>query len=126
MLVLPGLPESAQGCAATQGGVIRPDKGSGNPEVDQAATNAGRLGDRPLIVLTAGKYWKPDDSVAAKEIAAFHEVWIHELQSDLANLSDDGKQLIVQSSDHAMPEQAPQAIASAVKEVVTKLRQQRN
>ena len=118
--------ESAQGCAATQGGVIRPDKGSGNPEVDQAATNAGRLGDRPLIVLTAGKYWKPDDPVAAKEIAAFHEVWIHELQSDLANLSDDGKQLIVQSSDHAMPEQAPQAIASAVKEVVTKLRQQRN
>ena len=96
------------------------------PEVDQAATDAGRLGDRPLIVLTAGKYWKPDDSVAAKEIAAFHEVWIHELQSDLANLSDDGKQLIVQSSDHAMPEQAPQAIASAVKEVVTKLRQQRN
>jgi hypothetical protein len=56
------------------GGVIRPDKGSGNPEVDQAATNAGRLGDRPLIVLTAGKCWKPDDPVAAKEIAAFHEV----------------------------------------------------
>ena len=32
--------ETAQGCAATQGGVIRPDKGSGNPEVDRAAASA--------------------------------------------------------------------------------------
>jgi pimeloyl-ACP methyl ester carboxylesterase len=115
--------EAAQGCTATQGGVIRPDRGSGNPEVDQAATSAGGLGNRPLIVLTAGKYWKPADPVAAREIAEFHEVWVHQLQSDLANLSTDGKQLIVESSDHAMPEQAPEVIASAVKEVVMKLRQ---
>lgn len=116
--------EAAQGCAATQGGLIRPDKGSGNSEVDQAAASAGGLGNRPLIVVTAGKYWKPDDPVAAREIAEFHEVWVHQLQSDLASLSTDGKQLIVESSDHAMPEQAPEVIASAVKEVVMKLRQQ--
>jgi pimeloyl-ACP methyl ester carboxylesterase len=118
--------ETAQGCAATQGGMIRPDKGSGNPEVDRGAANAGRLGDRPLIVLTAGKHWKPTDPIAEKQIVEFHEVWIHQLQSDLASLSNDSKQLIVQSSDHAMPDQAPQAIASAVEEVVMKLRQQRN
>ena len=33
--------EAAQGCAATEGGAIQPDKGSGDPEVDQAARNAG-------------------------------------------------------------------------------------
>jgi len=109
---------------ATQGGLIRPDEGSSNPEVDQAAASAGGLGNRPLIVLTAGKYWKPDDPVAPREIAEFHEVWVHQLQSDLANLSTDGKHLIIESSDHAIPEQAPEVIASAVQEVVIKLRQQ--
>src|SRR5271157_1582326 len=53
--------EAAQGCAATDGGALQTDKGSGNPEVDQAVSSAGSLGDRPLIVLTAGQYWKPDD-----------------------------------------------------------------
>src|SRR5271166_2531576 len=52
--------EADQECAATDGGSIRPEKGSGNPEVDQAARIAGSLGDRPLIVLTAGQYWKTD------------------------------------------------------------------
>jgi pimeloyl-ACP methyl ester carboxylesterase len=116
----------AQGCAATEGGAIQPDKGSGDPEVDQAARNSGDLGDRPLIVLTAGKYWKPDDPVFAKQIADFHETWVNQLQPELARLSTSGKQIIVESSDHGIPEEAPESIVSAVHAVVLEVRTRRS
>jgi pimeloyl-ACP methyl ester carboxylesterase len=118
--------EAMQGCAATQGGAIRPDRGSGDPEVDQAASSAGTLGDRPLIVLTAGKYWQPADPVAAREIAAFHETWVHQLQAELARLSTDRKQIVVENSEHGIPEEAPEAIVTATREVVLKLRSQQD
>ena len=81
-----------------------------------------RLGDRPLIVLTAGQYWKPDDPVAAKEIAEFHEVWVNQLQPELARLSTNGRQIVVENSDHGIPEQAPASIVGAVHEIVTDVR----
>jgi hypothetical protein len=118
--------EAAQGCAATDSGAIQTDRGSGDPEVDQAARNAGSLGDRPLIVLTAGQYWKPDDSVAAREIADFHETWVHQLQADLARLSTNGKQIVVTNSDHGIPEEAPDSVVTAVHEVVLKVRERQN
>jgi len=114
--------EAAQGCAATENGAVRPDKGSGDPEADEAARSAGTLGDRPLIVLTAGQYLKPDDPVAAKEIAEFHEVWVNQLQPELARLSTNGKQIVVESSDHGIPEQAPESVVGAVHEIVTDVR----
>jgi len=114
--------EMTQGCAATEGGAEKPDRGSGNPEVDQAAQISGRLGDRPLIVLTAGQYWKPDDPVAAREIANFHETWIHQLQPELSRLSTRGQQIIVDTSDHSIPEHAPEAIVTAVSQVVLAVR----
>jgi pimeloyl-ACP methyl ester carboxylesterase len=114
--------EAAQGCAATDGGVIQSDKGSGNPEVDHAAQSAGTLGDRPLIVLTAGQYFRPDDPRFVQEVAAFHETWVHQLQPELARLSTAGKQVIVENSDHGIPEQAPGAVVTAVREVVTEVR----
>jgi len=118
--------EAAQGCAATDGGALQTDKGNGNPEVDQAASSAGSLGDRPLIVLTAGQYWKPDDPVAAQQITQFHETWIHQLQPELARLSTNGKQIIVENSDHGIPEQAPEAVVGAVHEIVTEVRNGQN
>jgi len=114
--------EAAQGCAATDGGLIHTDRGSGDPEVDQAARTAGNLGDRPLVVLTAGQYWKPDDPTAAREVAQFHEIWMHQLQPELARLSTDGKQIIVENSDHGIPEAAPGAVANAVHNVVSEVR----
>ena len=118
--------EAAQGCAATKGGATQTDKGSGDPEVDDAARRAGNLGDRPLIVLTAGQYWKPQDSDAARQIAEFHETWVHQLQPELARLSTRGKQVIVENSDHRIPDEAPDAVASAVHEVVIEIRTQQN
>jgi hypothetical protein len=118
--------EAAQGCAATENGAVRPDRGSGDPEVDEAARSAGTLGDRPLIVLTAGQYWKPVDPVAAKEIAEFHEIWVHQLQPELARLSTNGKQIVVENSDHGIPEQAPDTVVDAIHEVVTEVRSRQN
>ena len=114
--------EAAQGCAATENGVLQPDKGTGDPEADGAARSAGTLADRPLIVLTAGQYWKPDDPVAAKQIAEFHEVWVNQLQPELARLSTNGKQIVVENSDHGIPEQAPESVVDAVHEIVTDVR----
>jgi len=118
--------EATQGCAATKGGSLQTDKGSGNPEVDQAAGDAGGLGDRPLVVLTAGQYWKPDDPVAAKQVTEFHETWVHQLQPELARLSTNGKQIIVENSDHGIPEEAPGSIVTAVHEVVMEVRKHQN
>lgn len=114
--------DMAQGCAATENGSIPFDGGSGNPEIDQAARSAGNLGDRPLVVLTAGQYWKPHDPAAAQEIAKFHEIWVHQLQVDLIRLSTHGQQIIVENSDHGIPDQAPDAVVAAVREIVIELR----
>jgi pimeloyl-ACP methyl ester carboxylesterase len=110
---------AAAGCAETDGGAIVPQVGTGDPEVDNAARAAGDLGDRPLIVLTAGRFLPPHDPVAAQEETAFHDVWVHQLQAGLARLSTRGKQVIVENSGHGIVFQAPDAVVNAVQEVVT-------
>jgi pimeloyl-ACP methyl ester carboxylesterase len=113
---------AAAGCANTDGGAIVPQIGTGDPEVDNAARASGNLGDRPLIVLTAGRSFTSPDPVAAQEEAAFHDVWVHQLQADLARLSTRGKQVIVENSGHGIVFQAPDAVVSAAQEVVTRIR----
>jgi len=114
--------QSDQTCAATHGGAIVEDGGTGNPEVDDAARRAGSLGDRPLIVLTAGRYGKPDDPVAAKQAEDFHDIWIHQLQADLARLSTRGKQIVVDKADHGIADEAPEVVIDAVRSVVDQVR----
>jgi pimeloyl-ACP methyl ester carboxylesterase len=117
--------QSDQTCAATHGGEIVEDGGTGNPEVDDAARRAGSLGDRPLIVLTAGRYDKPDNPVEAKQAAEFHDVWIHQLQASLARLSTRGKQIVVDKADHGIAEEAPEVVIEAVRSVVEQVRMSR-
>ena len=83
----------SKGCAATDGGRLVPTSGGGNPDLDNAARNAGSLGDRPLVVLTAGEYWAP--AGLEKEAADYHEVWVDHLQASLAQLSTRGRQVVV-------------------------------
>jgi pimeloyl-ACP methyl ester carboxylesterase len=77
----------------------------------------GNLGDRPLIVLTAGKmdegllYDNPADATAG------HKLWVDELQKDLAGLSSRGKQIIVPDSGHMIPMEKPEAVVSAIREI---------
>src|SRR5262245_38711130 len=71
-----------QHCHGSHGGADMRDTGTGNPEVDDAARESGSLGDRPLVVLTAGRYGTSADPVEMRAGAAFHEVWVHQLQAD--------------------------------------------
>ena len=85
----------------------------------------GSLGDRPLVVLTAGKSeWNPTDPTLAREAAEDQDVWVHELQKQFVKLSTRGRQVIVEESTHGMPFEAPEAIAAAVREVVLAVHQQ--
>ena len=107
-----------QACAGTDEGRVTPSRGSGNPELDNAARNASNLGDRPLLVLTAGKFWAPPG--LEKEAAEFHNVWVHQLQASLVKLSTHGEQIVVDAS-HDMSE-APDAVVSATQRVVEETR----
>ena len=110
--------DAEQACAATDGGRIVPREGGGNPDINDAARNAGSLGDRPLVVLTAGKYWAPDGF--EKEAAEYHEIWVHQLQASLVRLSTHGRQIVV-DADHGM-EESPDSIVTAVRQVVEEVR----
>jgi hypothetical protein len=110
--------DAEQACAATDGGRVVPNGGGGNPDLDGAARNAGSLGDRPLVVLTAGRYWAP--AGLEKEAAEYHEIWVHQLQASLARLSMRGRQVVV-DAHHDMSE-APDAVLTAVRQVVDEVR----
>ena len=114
--------QADQTCAATNQGAILPDGGTGNPEVDNATRRAGSLGDLPLIVLTAGRYGKPDDPVLAKQADEFHDVWVHQLQASLARLSTRGHQIVVANADHGIADEAPDVVIDAVRSVVDQIR----
>jgi pimeloyl-ACP methyl ester carboxylesterase len=111
--------DAEQACAATDAGRVTSTVGGGNPDLDNAARHAGRLGDRPLVVLTAGKYWAPDGM--EKEAEQYHEVWVHQLQASLAQLSTRGRQVVV-DAHHGIAGEAPEAVVSAVRQVVEEVR----
>jgi pimeloyl-ACP methyl ester carboxylesterase len=70
---------------------------------------ASNFGDKPLIVLTgardAGPHWRAQ--------------WVNGMQAELARLSTHGKQIILESSGHAIPFDAPGAVADAIRAVYT-------
>jgi len=110
--------DAEQACAATDEGRIVPREGGGNPDINNAARNAGSLGERPLVVLTAGRYWAPDGF--EKEAAEYHEMWVHQLQASLVRLSTRGRQVIV-DAHHDMAE-SPDSMITAVRQVVEEVR----
>jgi pimeloyl-ACP methyl ester carboxylesterase len=86
------------------------------------ARTANNLGDRPLIVLTAGRGFVPDDPGQAADARAFHQVWVNELQPKLARLSSRGRQLIVEQSGHGIHFDAPDAVIGALREIIGEIR----
>jgi pimeloyl-ACP methyl ester carboxylesterase len=78
--------------------------------------SAGNLGDRPLIVLTATRQDDIAPEIPRKDAEAEEDLWVHQLQPELARLSSDGKQIVVDSS-HEMPTQHPEAVISAIHDV---------
>jgi pimeloyl-ACP methyl ester carboxylesterase len=80
----------------------------------------GNLGDRPLIVLTAGRAFTVGEPAEDKELAAFHEACVRQLQAQLARLSTQGRQVIMENSGHGIGWEAPEAVVKAVREVVAR------
>ena len=87
------------------------------------AHEAAGIGDKPLIVLTAGRPWLPTGNAEVdKEAAAYQKIWITEIQRKLVKLSTRGRQIVVTKSGHGIPEEAPEAVIDAVHDVVGAVR----
>lgn len=81
---------------------------------------SGNLGDKPLVVLTAGKSADASQLPAGfpkKEFDDFHLVWVNDLQVKEAHLSTRGERIMVPDSDHMIPFERPDTIVAAVHEV---------
>ena len=86
---------------------------------DDLVRLAGGLEDMPMIVLTQG-----DLSSASSAAPGVLGGWM-DLQRRLAGRSRRGRQVLVPDSGHAIPEEAPDAVIDAVREIVTTVRDQR-
>jgi pimeloyl-ACP methyl ester carboxylesterase len=91
-----------------------------NDDNERLARASGGLGDKPLLVLTAGLPLPVPPPLAAS--AAYQEVWKHQLQTQLARLSSRGRQIIVASAGHGMMFDMPDVVVSAVRDVVDESR----
>lgn len=89
-------------------------EGDGIPD-SVAEMRSGRgLGSLPLIVLTAGRFQPrglPDRG------DYWNQLWVKELQPQLARLSTRGRQ-VVADSGHLVPFEAPDAVVQAVSEIL--------
>jgi pimeloyl-ACP methyl ester carboxylesterase len=86
---------------------------------------SGKLGDMPLVVLTAGKFVIDDShlppGVTRKDLEEYHRQWVEDLQVREVHLSTRGKQIIVPDSGHRIPLERPDAIISAIREIYAAL-----
>jgi len=80
------------------------------------------LGDRPLVVLSAGL---PPRSLPGVDEQTAQHMWTERraLQAELAQLSSNSAQVIAEHSGHAVPRDQPRLIVDATLEVVRAVRQ---
>jgi pimeloyl-ACP methyl ester carboxylesterase len=90
------------------------------PESFAEAASVIRVGDFPLVVLTAGKPRDFGDAELNQEAAAYQQVWIHEIQPKLVGLSTHGRQIVVPNANHGSIPQ--ELILSSIHEVVMEVR----
>jgi pimeloyl-ACP methyl ester carboxylesterase len=80
-------------------------------EGKQELRAASQLGDKPLVVLIAGK-----NPLTSQEGIELHNSWV-DLEKSLVHLSTRGKWVMVPDTGHMIPAERPEAIVSAVQEV---------
>jgi pimeloyl-ACP methyl ester carboxylesterase len=83
----------------------------------EQARAAGGIGEKPLIVLTAGKKPRSTPLLGEADLDAYQHVWADDLQVRLARLSSRGKREVVEDSGHDIPSERPDAVVSAVREI---------
>jgi pimeloyl-ACP methyl ester carboxylesterase len=88
---------------------------------DKAADAARHpLGDKPMLVLTAGLPPKIPGA-SPEQIKAFDHAW-YEMHNEMAALSTRGRQRIVPGASHYIHGDNPAAVIEAVSEVLTEVR----
>jgi len=97
---------------------------AGDSEAELA--DAPTLGDKPLVVLIAGKgMWGLP--LTSQDWVDLRKNWVEGQIQLVQHFSTKGKWQIVSDSTHAIPDERPDAIVDAVREVYTdNLNQQRN
>ena len=76
------------------------------------------LGDKPLIVLTAGAFQVPPDAgIPQEQIDAFVEAH-SEFQADLPRHSQNSKQIVAEDSGHYIQVEQPDLVIDAIRQVV--------
>lgn len=89
-------------------------------ESAEEVRRSGNLGDRPLVVLTAGKDLEARDlpkGVSVEEMREFRKTWVNDLQVRQSRLSTRGKQVIVPDSTHMIPMERPDTVVKAIHQV---------
>ena len=76
------------------------------------------LGARPVVVLTHGK---PTPDMSKEEAEKFDKAWL-EMQKDMATWSSHGTQRTISDADHYIPNDDPNAVIAAIREVVDDVR----
>jgi hypothetical protein len=67
-------------------------------------------------VLTATRQDDIPPEIPPRDAQAEDDLWVHQLQPELARLSTRGKQIVIDSS-HEMPTEHPEIVISAIHEV---------
>src|SRR5262249_24706821 len=81
---------------------------------------AGNLGDRPLVVLTAGQMCDSKahpPGIEKKDLEELQTLWINDLQVQEMHLSTKGKRQIVEDSTHMIPFERPDTVIAAIRAV---------
>ena len=76
------------------------------------------LGARPVVVLTHGQ---PTPDMSKAEAEKFDKTWL-EMQKDMATWSSHGTQRIISDAGHYIPNDDPDAVIGAIREVVDDVR----
>jgi len=94
--------------------------GAGDLNAKEADAARHPLGDKPLLVLTAGETPKMPGETP-EQIKRFDEAW-YDMHNEIAALSARGRQRIVPGVSHYIQGLKPQAVIDAVAEVLTEVR----
>jgi pimeloyl-ACP methyl ester carboxylesterase len=88
--------------------------------MSEQAGRTGSLGNRPVVVLTAGVTLKMPD-LSDDGNAAMRRIWL-ELHGELAGLSTNSDHHIVDGAGHYIHQDRPEAVVAAIRDVVTAVR----
>lgn len=82
-------------------------------------------GDIPLVVLTQGRPYSPDDYPIPSLAPKFYQLHL-EMQKDLARRSPRGKHIIAEKSGHGIHQDQPELVVDAVRQVVEEVKSAAN